>query len=55
MHETGVGEAIGLDIGEVESGAFWSEFLRGLKERGLSGVQPAISDDHEELEDASEV
>ena len=30
-------EVIGLDIGEVESGAFWLEFLRGLKQRGLAG------------------
>lgn len=28
VHETGVREVIGLDIGEVESGAFWTEFLR---------------------------
>jgi len=26
VHETGVREAIGLDIGEVESGSFWVEF-----------------------------
>jgi putative transposase len=34
VHETGVREVIGLDIGEVESGAFWTEFLRGLRKRG---------------------
>ena len=28
VHETGVREVIGLDIGEVESGSFWIEFLR---------------------------
>ncbi len=44
VHETGVREVIGLDIGEVESGAFWLEFLRGLKQRGLGGVQLVISD-----------
>jgi transposase-like protein len=27
VHETGVREIIGLDIGEVELGAFWVEFL----------------------------
>ena len=32
VHETGVREVIGLDVGEVESGAFWTEFLRSLKE-----------------------
>jgi hypothetical protein len=30
---------IGLDIGEVESGAFWVKFLRSLKTRGLDGVR----------------
>ena len=29
VHETGLREVIGLDIGEVESGGFWVEFLRG--------------------------
>jgi putative transposase len=37
VHETGVREVIGLDVGEVESGAFWVEFLRSLKARGLAG------------------
>jgi transposase-like protein len=52
VHETGVREVIGLDIGEVESGAFWTEFLRGLKKRGLTGVRLVISDDHEGLKAA---
>jgi transposase-like protein len=52
VHETGVREVIGLDIGEVESGAFWTEFLRGLKKRGLAGVRLAVSDDHEGLKAA---
>src|SRR5438132_5947473 len=47
VHETGLREVIGLDIGEVESGSFWVEFLRGLKKRGLSGVRLAVSDQHE--------
>ena len=38
-----------LDVGEVESGSFWVEFLRGLKRRGLSGVRLAITDQHEGL------
>jgi putative transposase len=52
VHESGVREVIGLDVGEVESGAFWTEFLRGLKKRGLQGVQLAVSDDHEGLKAA---
>ena len=52
VHESGVREVIGLDIGEVESGAFWVEFLRGLKRRGLCGVRLAVSDQHEGLKAA---
>jgi putative transposase len=52
VHESGVREVIGLDVGETESGAFWTEFLRGLRKRGLSGVQLAVSDDHEGLKAA---
>ena len=32
VHESGVREVIGLDIGEVESGSFWVEFLRVAQE-----------------------
>jgi putative transposase len=52
VHESGVREVIGLDVGEVESGAFWVEFLRSLKNRGLDGVRLAISDQHEGLKGA---
>ncbi len=52
VHETGVREVIGIDIGEVESGSFWIEFFRGLNNRGLSGVRLAISDQHEGLKHA---
>jgi len=52
VHETGVREVIGLDIGEVESGSFWVEFLRGLRKRGLGGVRLAVSDQHEGLKHA---
>jgi putative transposase len=52
VHESGVREVIGLDVGEVESGAFWTEFLRSLKKRGLEGVRLAISDQHEGLKAA---
>ena len=52
VHETGVREVIGLDIGEVESGAFWVEFVRSLKKRGLAGIRLCVSDDHEGLKHA---
>jgi transposase-like protein len=52
VHESGVREVIDLDVGEVESGAFWREFLLALKRRGLHGVQLVISDAHEGLKAA---
>src|SRR5438270_2869207 len=52
VQETGVREVIGLDIGEVESGGFWIEFLRSLRARGRDGVQLAVSDHHEALKHA---
>jgi transposase-like protein len=52
VHESGRREVIGLDIGEIESGPFWVEFLRGLRERGLDGVRLCVSDHHEGLKAA---
>ena len=36
VHETGRREVIGLDVGEAETEAFWREFLRSLRGRGLT-------------------
>src|SRR5512132_665434 len=44
VHETGRREILSIDVGEAETEAFWTEFLRGLVKRGLTGVQLAISD-----------
>ena len=52
VHETGRREVVGIDVGEAETEAFWREFLRGLRARGLSGVQLAVSDAHEGLKAA---
>ena len=52
VHETGRREIIGLDVGEAETEAFWTEFLRSLVARGLVGVQLAISDAHPGLKAA---
>jgi putative transposase len=52
VHESGVREVIDLDVGEVESGAFWREFLLRLKRRGLHGVRLVVSDAHEGLKAA---
>jgi putative transposase len=43
---------IGLDVGEAETEAFWTEFLFGLKARGLAGVQVCVSDAHLGLRNA---
>jgi transposase-like protein len=52
VHETGRREVIGIDVGEAETEAFWREFLRSLRTRGLSGVQLCVSDAHEGLKGA---
>jgi transposase-like protein len=52
VHESGYREVIGLDVGESETEAFWRSFLRGLVERGLSGVQLVVSDAHPGLKKA---
>ena len=52
VHESGRREVIGLDLGEVESEAFWREFLLALVKRGLVGVRLVISDQHEGLRSA---
>jgi transposase-like protein len=52
VHDSGRREVIGLDLGEVESEAFWTEFLRGLRARGLQGLRLVISDHHEGLKTA---
>jgi putative transposase len=52
VHETGRREILSIDVGEAETEAFWTCFLRGLVARGLVGVQLAISDAHAGLKAA---
>jgi putative transposase len=52
VHESGRREVIGIDVGECETEAFWREFLRGLRARGLDGVRVCVSDAHEGLKNA---
>ncbi len=40
-------EVLGMEIGTSEAEAIWTEFLRKLTRRGLSGVKLAVSDAHE--------
>jgi putative transposase len=45
-------EVLGFAVGDSEDGAFWTQFLRSLKARGLAGVQLVISDAHTGLKQA---
>lgn len=45
-------EVLGMDIGLSEAEAFWIEFLRKLRRRGLNGVKLVVSDAHEGLKAA---
>jgi putative transposase len=46
-------EVLGLAVGDSEAETFWTEFLRSLRRRGLSGVRLVISDSHEGLKAAA--
>jgi putative transposase len=45
-------EVLGVDVGDSENEVFWADFLRGLRDRGLAGVQLVISDSHRGLTNA---
>lgn len=45
-------EVLGVAVGDNETEPFWTEFLRGLKDRGLTGVQLVVSDAHKGLVNA---
>jgi len=47
-------EVLGCAVGDSEDGAFWTEFLRSLRARGLGGVRLVISDQHLGLKAAVE-
>lgn len=52
VHESGIREVVGLDVGEAETEAFWTEFLFSLNARGLAGVRLCVSDAHQGLRNA---
>jgi len=52
VNDEGQREVLGLDVVTTEDGAGWLAFLRGLKARGLKGVELVISDAHTGLKDA---
>jgi len=45
-------EVLGMAVGASEAEAFWLDFLRALKRRGLAGVKLVVSDAHEGLKAA---
>jgi putative transposase len=47
--EDGGREVLGLMVGDSETEVFWTEFLRHLRERGLTGVRLVIADHHSGL------
>ncbi|MET8134098.1 IS256 family transposase [Streptomyces sp. NPDC005251] len=44
--EDGNREVLGVMVGDNETEAFWTEFLRSLRSRGLSGVRLVLGDNH---------
>jgi len=46
VSQSGHREILGIDVGDSENEAFWREFLRKLRARGLEGVKLVISDQH---------
>ena len=52
VNNDGRREVLGLDVVTSEDGAGWLAFLRGLRARGLKGVELVISDAHPGLKDA---
>jgi putative transposase len=43
---------LGVELASRESASSWRDFLRGLKQRGLQGVEFVVSDHHEGLRQA---
>jgi transposase-like protein len=52
VNKDGRREILGFDIVTTEDGPGWLAFLRGLRARGLKGVELVISDAHPGLKDA---
>jgi transposase-like protein len=46
-------EVLDLDAGDTEDEVFWTQFLRRLRQRGLTGVKLVISDAHSGLKTPS--
>ena len=52
VNQDGRREILGLGLGDSQAQGFWVDFLRSLRQRGLTGVPLVISDAHEGLKAA---
>ena len=52
VNEQGRREVVGTEVAHWESKATWGGFLKGLVDRGLTGVELVVSDAHAGLSDA---
>jgi putative transposase len=52
VDEEGFREVLGVEVAGTEKGVAYASLLRGLIDRGLSGVRLVISDDHEGIKAA---
>jgi putative transposase len=52
VRDDGMREILAVEIADTESEATYRELFRSLKQRGLSGVELVVSDDHEGLKAA---
>jgi hypothetical protein len=52
VDEEGFREALAVEVAGTEKGAAYASLLRGLIDRGLSGVRLVVSDDHEGIKAA---
>ena len=52
IHGEGRREILAVELANRESSSSWEEFLKGLKGRGLLGVEYVVSDDHPGLKAA---
>ena len=52
VDEDGFREVLAIEVAGSEKGAAYASLLRGLIDRGLSGVKLVVSDDHEGIKAA---
>lgn len=50
VDEEGFREILAVEVAGTEKGAAYASMLRGLVDRGLSGVKLVVSDDHEGIQ-----